>query len=64
MPGSNIDPYYPISNPENQALYEKYAKRANMITNLYVLGRLGQYRYYDMDDTTKAALDLAEELAK
>ncbi len=64
VPGSDIDPYYPISNPENQALYEKYAKRANMITNLYVLGRLGQYRYYDMDDTTKAALDLAEELAK
>lgn len=62
-PGEGIDPYYPINNEENQALYEKYRSRANLITNFYVLGRLGEYRYYDMDDTTKAALDLARKLS-
>lgn len=41
--------YYPISNPETQALYAKYKQEAGKIDGLYFIGRLGGYKYYNMD---------------
>ena len=59
-----IEPYYPINNAKNQALYEKYAARAAADGSVVFGGRLGSYKYTDMQDTIIAALDLAaKELA-
>lgn len=57
-------PYYAIQNKENEALYERYRLRAAQIPNLYLLGRLAEYKYYNIDAMTKKALDLAETLIK
>lgn len=56
--------YYPISNPENQALYEKYKAEAAEQKNLYFLGRLGDYKYYNMDLAAERALKFFEEEIK
>jgi len=55
-------PYYSIQNPENEALYEKYHTLAERIPNMYLLGRLAEYEYYNIDIMTKKALDLADGL--
>lgn len=55
-------PYYAILNPENQALYEKYAREAKHYKNLHLLGRLAEYKYYNVDAMARKALDLAEQL--
>ena len=60
-----IEPYYPINDARNQALYEKYRQRAAAETKTVFGGRLGTYRYTDMQDTVIAALELAsKEVAK
>lgn len=56
--------YYPIPNPENSKLYNKYAEEAKKLDNIYFLGRLGDYKYYDMDKAILRALDLFEEIKK
>ena len=50
------EPYYPISNPDSAALLAKYQAEAAKIRGLTVGGRLGHYRYYDMDKSIAAAL--------
>ena len=50
------EPYYPLNNEKNVMLYEKYRKLAEQEGNVIFGGRLGQYKYYDMDDTIAAAL--------
>ncbi|MDE7310090.1 MAG: UDP-galactopyranose mutase [Eubacterium sp.] len=55
-------PYYAIMNPQNQALYEKYKQLAQQHKNMYLLGRLAEYQYYNMDAMVKKALDLADVL--
>ena len=57
-------PYYAIINPENNALYGKYKALADAIPNLHLLGRLAEYKYYNMDAIAGRALALAEELNK
>lgn len=52
-----MEPYYPVNDAENGALYEKYKDLANEQKNVTFGGRLGQYRYYDMDKVIRAALD-------
>ena len=47
-------PYYPVNNEKNNALYEKYRAIAN--EKVVFVGRLGQYKYFDMDDTIAGAL--------
>jgi len=56
-------PYYPIVGQENQALYDKYAELAGKIGNLYLCGRLAQYRYFNMDAAVAEALKLAERIS-
>ncbi len=56
--------YYPISNAESQNLYEKYSKEAKKLKNVYFLGRLGDYKYYNMDLTVDRALKLFKEIKR
>ncbi len=55
-------PYYAIINPENRALYEQYVQLAKKYPQLYLLGRLAEYRYYNMDAITLKALELSDRL--
>lgn len=55
-------PYYAIMNPENHALYEKYKNLAKQHQNLYLLGRLAEYQYYNIDAMVNKALVLADTL--
>jgi len=58
----NVDiPYYPVFTKENQELYNKYKEEADKFENLVLVGRLAEYRYYDMDDVVKRALEVFEE---
>ncbi len=50
------DAYYPVNDAKNTALYERYRQRAAEEQGVAFGGRLGQYRYYDMDDVIAAAL--------
>ena len=54
--------YYPISSQDNTELYNKYLIEAENVDNLYLLGRLGDYRYYNMDGAIARALELFEEV--
>ena len=55
-------PYYAIINPDNNALYAQYKAQADSFSNLYLLGRLAEYKYYNMDAIAARALALADEL--
>ena len=55
-------PYYAIINPENNALYGKYKTEADKFPSLQLLGRLAEYKYYNMDAIVGRALALADEL--
>ena len=52
------EPYYPINNPESAALLKRYQDEAAKIPNLVVGGRLGGYKYYDMDQAMAVALEV------
>ena len=56
-----IEPYYPINNDENNALYQKYEQLAGGEKNVIFGGRLGKYKYYDMDKVIEAALQAVSE---
>lgn len=56
-----IEPYYPINNDENNALYKKYEELAGKEENVIFGGRLGKYKYYDMDKVIAAALQTVKE---
>lgn len=55
------EPYYPINNRKNNALYKKYQALAQTYTNVVFGGRLGQYRYFNMDQTIMAALKVVNK---
>lgn len=61
-PQAEGDPYYPIPRPENEALYKQYKRLADAETNVTFVGRLAQYRYYNMDQVVGAALKASERL--
>lgn len=52
-----IEPYYPINDEKNSALFAKYQELASKETNVIFGGRLGSYKYYDMDKVIAAALE-------
>lgn len=56
----NIEPYYPINDKKNQSLYQKYKGLADNKRNIYFGGRLGEYRYYDMQDAIISALEFSK----
>ena len=55
-------PYYAIINPENNALYGQYKAEAEKFENLHLLGRLAEYKYYNMDAIVARALAVSREL--
>lgn len=57
-------PYYAILNEENQALYEKYKALTNEFSGFYLLGRLAEYKYYNIDAMAAKAMELADSLMK
>ncbi len=58
------EPYYPVNDAKNGELYEKYRQLAEAEENVIFGGRLGSYKYYDMDDVIAAALnDIRTEIA-
>ena len=61
-PRGTGDPYYPIPRPENEALYKRYQELANAENNVKFVGRLAQYRYYNMDQVVGAALKAASDI--
>lgn len=54
--------YYPIATDDNLNLYARYQEEAEKIDNVYFLGRLGDYKYYNMDGAIKRAIELYEEI--
>ena len=53
--------YYPVNNDRNQKLYQQYAALAEQEKNVIFGGRLAEYKYYDMDDVIKSALERVQE---
>lgn len=62
LPGVGETPYYVVNDPENLELYGKYRARVEGILNFHAVGRLAEYRYYDMDGVTASALELSDEI--
>lgn len=56
------EPYYPVPSPENQALYQQYVQKSAALSNVTFLGRLGTYRYYNMDQVVGQALAAYQRL--
>ena len=56
-----MEPYYPVNNDANNALFEKYKKLAAKEDRVIFGGRLGNYQYYDMDKVIEAALELVSK---
>ena len=55
--------YYPINNDESETLYQKYVEiMRDKYPQMVLGGRLGAYRYWDMDEAVKRALELSNEL--
>lgn len=60
-----MEPYYPINNAKNNELYQRYADKAKLESNVIFGGRLGEYKYYNMDEVILSALEAADrELEK
>jgi UDP-galactopyranose mutase len=57
------DPYYPVPRPENAALYRKYQQLTDATPGVHFLGRLGTYKYYNMDQVVAQALTLYAKIA-
>ncbi|MFR2144327.1 MAG: UDP-galactopyranose mutase, partial [Faecalimonas sp.] len=56
-----MEPYYPVNNEQNNKLFEEYKKLADQEKNVIFGGRLGNYKYYDMDKVIEAALETVEK---
>lgn len=63
-PRAEGDPYYPIPQPQNAELYQQYKAMADMLPNVHFVGRLGTYKYYNMDQVVAQALSVFEKLSR
>jgi UDP-galactopyranose mutase len=61
-PRDDGEPYYPVPRPENEALYQRYKALAADCPDVTFVGRLAQYRYYNMDQVVGAALAAAARI--
>ena len=61
-PTAEGDPYYPIPCPENNTMYRKYKLLADTMPHVYFTGRLGTYKYYNMDQVVAQSLALFKKL--
>jgi len=60
FPCDEGEPYYPVPNDKNKSLYEQYRKLAGRESNVYFIGRLANYKYFNMDAAIRNALDTFE----
>ncbi|CAM3551974.1 UDP-galactopyranose mutase [Flavobacterium chungbukense] len=58
------EPYYPVPNPRNAEIYKKYKDEAEKLFDVHFVGRLANYKYFNMDQAFKNALDLFDSLEK
>jgi len=58
---SDSEPYYPVNDSKNLEIYEKYKQKADLEKNVIFGGRLGQYKYYDMDKVIEQAFIVADK---
>ena len=56
------EPYYPVPNEKNRRIYERYKEEAEQLKDIYFVGRLANYQYFNMDQAFKNALDLFKSL--
>ena len=63
FPQAEGDPYYPIPKPENAELYRKYQKLAEELEDVYFVGRLATYKYYNMDQVVAQALSTFKKIS-
>jgi len=63
-PHGEGDPYYPVPQPTNASIYSQYRKLAESLPNVRFVGRLGTYRYYNMDQVVGQALTLYKNLMR
>jgi len=61
-PTADGDPYYPIPRDENEVLFKKYKALADAEERVTFVGRLAEYRYYNMDQVVGAALNAADKI--
>ena len=55
------EPYYPVNDEKNSSLYKKYKELADLEKNVIFGGRLGEYKYYDMDAVIDSVLDMVDK---
>jgi UDP-galactopyranose mutase len=58
------DPYYPVPTQRNRDVYEMYKQLADKEVGVYFVGRLANYKYYNMDAAILNALEVADEITK
>lgn len=63
-PTEKGEPYYPVPQKKNENLYKKYKEEAKKLKNTYFIGRLSQYKYFNMDEVVSEALSLSRSLIK
>ena len=56
------EPYYPVNDDKNGKLYQEYKELADKEENVYFGGRLGEYKYYDMDAVIASALEFVKNI--
>lgn len=62
--GGTNTPFYPVITEETKARYEKYRQEAKQYKNIFLCGRLAEFRYYNMDDCILRALAVSKEIQK
>ena len=60
--GQKNEPYYPLLTEKSIGIYQKYAEKAAKVNKLYICGRLGNFKYYNMDQALEIALELANSI--
>ncbi len=60
--GEENEPYYPVLTEDSQTMYKKYRKDADFFPNLFVCGRLGDFKYYNMDNALERAFELCGDI--
>lgn len=63
FPTSDGDPYYPVPRPENAEVYRKYKQLADSMHNVRFVGRLGTYKYYNMDQVVGQSLAVFDQIS-
>ncbi|GAH69855.1 unnamed protein product, partial [marine sediment metagenome] len=61
-PMAEGEPYYPVPTSENEELYQKYKSKADKLNNIYLIGRLAQYKYLNTDQVIDKSLKLFDRI--